>query len=39
MIDQKTGRTLLALNPQKMFDPGSTMKLYFAMVVAVQQDL
>ena len=28
VIDQKTGRTLLTLNPQKMFDPGSTMKLY-----------
>ena len=28
VIDQKTGRTLLARNQQKMFDPGSTMKLY-----------
>ncbi len=28
VLDQKTGRVLLAQNQQKMFDPGSTMKTY-----------
>ena len=28
VVDQRTGRTLMSLNAQKMFDPGSTMKLY-----------
>lgn len=28
VLDQKTGRVLLAQNQQKMFDPGSTMKIY-----------
>ncbi len=28
VLDQNSGKTLLAQNAQKMFDPGSTMKLY-----------
>jgi D-alanyl-D-alanine carboxypeptidase/D-alanyl-D-alanine-endopeptidase (penicillin-binding protein 4) len=28
VVDQKTGRVLASQNPQKMFDPGSTMKLF-----------
>jgi D-alanyl-D-alanine carboxypeptidase/D-alanyl-D-alanine-endopeptidase (penicillin-binding protein 4) len=28
VLDQRTGRVLLAQNQQKMFDPGSTMKIY-----------
>jgi serine-type D-Ala-D-Ala carboxypeptidase/endopeptidase (penicillin-binding protein 4) len=28
VLDQKSGKVLLAQNDQKMFDPGSTMKLY-----------
>jgi D-alanyl-D-alanine carboxypeptidase/D-alanyl-D-alanine-endopeptidase (penicillin-binding protein 4) len=28
VLDEKTGRVLVAQNAQKMFDPGSTMKLY-----------
>jgi len=28
VADQSSGRVLLSQNAQKMFDPGSTMKLY-----------
>jgi D-alanyl-D-alanine carboxypeptidase/D-alanyl-D-alanine-endopeptidase (penicillin-binding protein 4) len=28
VVDEESGQTLLAQNAQKMFDPGSTMKLY-----------